>query len=464
MNIAMFQTMSATKMPTGSNSVQASTTDSKAFGSVFQSIMSTSNQSVGQQAPADQSLAETVTSILETDSLQSLLQQLGIETDESGTFVFVGEEGLPMAIDEMLTLEKLTELLGMSEQQLTSIIEQLLGDAKQEITDIWSVIEQAPHILSEVVAALQGSQQHNNVQPKELQQIVQFLKLAQLAGNKVDTVYQQEVQLSQLKDALLALANEAQKTVDTEQSTTKTNTFQQVIQQVVQQTSQQNGQQQSQQNQQAQQTSVKIVAEVQPTAQMQQQPTVKIETETQPTAQMQQQPTVKIETETQPTAQLQQQATQTKTVTITLPAEKPAQSDALLKEIQNLINRSQISGQQGNMKLFLKLFPENLGQIRIELVQKDGVLTARLLATTAIGKELLENNLNQLKAGFVAQNIQMERIDVAQSLQDADRNTRDQSFFNNFFGQQKEEEVEEQEDDNEDDKVSFKDLLSEEVE
>lgn len=416
MNIAMFQTMSATKMPTGSNSVQASTPDSKAFGSVFQTIMSTSNQSVGQQAPADQSLAETVTSILETDSLQSLLQQLGIETDESGTFVFVGEEGFPMAIDEMLSLENLTELLGMSEQQLTSIIEQLLGDAKQELTDIWSVIEQAPQILSEVVAALQGSQQHDNVQPKELQQIVQFLKLAQLAGNKVDTVYQQEVQLSQLKEALLALSNEARKTVDTEQSTTKTNTFQQLIQQ----SSQQNGQ-----NLQA---------------------------------------TVKVDTETQTTAHLQQQVTQTKTVTITLPAEKPAQSDALLKEIQNLINRSQISGQQGNMKLFLKLFPENLGQIRIELVQKDGVLTARLLATTAIGKELLENNLNQLKAGFVAQNIQMDRIDVAQSLQDADRNTRDQSFLNNFFGQQKEEEVEEQEDENEDEKISFKDLLSEEVE
>ena len=64
-------------------------------------------------------------------------------------------------------------------------------------------------------------------------------------------------------------------------------------------------------------------------------------------------------------------------MTITLPAEKPAQSEALLKEIQNLINRSQLSGQQGNMKLLLKLFPENLGQIRIEIIQKDGVLTAR---------------------------------------------------------------------------------------
>ena len=60
-------------------------------------------------------------------------------------------------------------------------------------------------------------------------------------------------------------------------------------------------------------------------------------------------------------------------------------------------------------------------------------------------KSYLDNNLNQLKAGFVAQNIQMDRIDVAQSLQDADRNTRDQSFFNNFFGQQQEEEVEENE-------------------
>lgn len=420
----MFQTMSATKMPTGSNSVQASTPDSKAFGSVFQSIMTNSNQSVGHQPPAEESLAETVTGILETDSLQSLLQQLGIETDESGTFVFVGEEGLPIAIDEMISLENLTELLGMTEEQLTSIIEQLLGDAKQEITDIWSIIEQAPQILSEVLAALQGSQQHDNVQPKELQQIVQFLKLAQLAGNKVDTVYQQEVQLSQLKEALVALANEARKTVDTEQSTTKTNTFQQVIQQVAQHSSQQNGQNQSQQNG---------------------------------------QPTVKVDTETQTAAHLQQQATQTKTVTITLPAEKPAQSDALLKEIQNLMNRSQISGQQGNMKLFLKLFPENLGQIRIELVQKDGVLTARLLATTAIGKELLENNLNQLKAGFVAQNIQMDRIDVAQSLQDTDRNTRDQSFFNNFFGRQKEEE-QEQDNDSEEESISFKDLLSEEVE
>ncbi|MBD8031755.1 MULTISPECIES: flagellar hook-length control protein FliK [Solibacillus] len=429
MNIGMLQT----KMPkqiSNSNTVQSSVPDAKAFGSVFQSIVSSTKQTVQQIESTEDSLANSVIGILENDSLPSLLQQLGIEMDESELFAFIGEEGTPIAVDEMLSLENIAELVGMTEEQLTRIIDQLLGNTNHESKDIWSIIEQAPQILSEILATIQGLQQNDslNVQPKELQQVVQFLKLTQLLGNKVDTVYQQEVQLAQLKEALLALANEARKTVDLEQNTTKTTNFQQIVQQVTQQSAQQNSQNQSQQNQPAQQT------------------------------------TVKIESDTQPAIQLQQQATQIKNVTITLPAEKPAQSEALLKEIQNLINRSQLSGQQGNMKLFLKLFPENLGQIRIELVQKDGVLTARLLATTAIGKELLENNMNQLKAGFVAQNIQMDRIDVAQSLQDADRNTRDQSFLNNFFGKQKEEdEVEEKEDNQEEEVISFKDLLSEEV-
>ena len=411
----MLQTVKMPKQDFQPNLVKSEKPDSKAFGSVFNSMITKSSAPTAKQPEmAEPPLAESISGILEEDSLESLLEQLGVEMDESGLFALVGEESTPIALDELITLDNLTELLGITKAELSQIIEQLLGDAKQEITDVWSLIEQAPHILNEVLAAVQKPDQ-NNVQPKELQQIVQLLKLAQLAGSKVDTVYQQEIQLASLKDALLALANEAQKSAGTEQSTVKTTTFQQVVQQG----------QQSTQNQQT---------------------------------------TVKVETDTQTAGHLQQQVTQTKTVTVTLPAEKPAQSDALIKEIQNLINRSQLSGQPGNMKLFLKLFPENLGQIRIELVQKDGIMTARLLATTAMGKELLENNINQLKAGFVAQNIQMERIDVAQSLQDADRNARDQNFFNNFFRQKDEEKQENKEDTLDEESLSFKDLLSEEVE
>lgn len=415
MNIAMLQTVKMPKQDFQPNLVKSEKPDSKAFGSVFNSMITKSSAPTAKQPEmTEPPLAESISGILEEDSLESLLEQLGVEMDETGLFALVGEESTPIALDELMTLDNLTELLGITKAELSQIIEQLLGDAKQEITDVWSLIEQAPNILNEVLAAVQKPEQ-NNVQPKELQQIVQLLKLAQLAGSKVDTVYQQEIQLASLKDALLALANEAQKSAGTEQSTVKTTTFQQVVQQ---------GQQSS----------------------------------------LNQQTTVKVETDTQTAGHIQQQVTQTKTVTVTLPAEKPAQSDALIKEIQNLINRSQLSGQPGNMKLFLKLFPENLGQIRIELVQKDGVMTARLLATTAMGKELLENNINQLKAGFVAQNIQMERIDVAQSLQDADRNARDQNFFNNFFRQKDEEKQENNEDTLDEESLSFKDLLSEEVE
>lgn len=411
----MLQTVKMPKQDFQSNIGKSEMPDSKAFGSVFNSMITKSSAPTAKQPEmTEPPLAESISGILEEDSLESLLDQLGVELDESGLFALVGEESTPIALDELMTLDNLTQLLGITKAELSQIIEQLLGDAKQEITDVWSLIEQAPNILNEVLAAVQKPEQ-NNVQPKELQQIVQLLKLAQLAGSKVDTVYQQEIQLASLKDALLALANEAQKSAGTEQSTVKTTTFQHVVQQG----------QQSTQNQQT---------------------------------------TVKVETDTQTAGHLQQQVTQTKTVTVTEPAEKPAQSDALIKEIQNLINRSQLSGQPGNMKLFLKLFPENLGQIRIELVQKDGVMTARLLATTAMGKELLENNINQLKAGFVAQNIQMERIDVAQSLQDADRNARDQNFFNNFFRQKDEEKQEKNEDTLDEESLSFKDLLSEEVE
>lgn len=406
----MLQTVKMPKQDFQPNTVKTAEPDSKAFGSVFNSMVSKSSAPTAKQAEVSEPpLAESISGIVEEDSLESLLEQLGVRMDESGLFALVGEESTPIALDELMTLDNLTELLGMTKEELSQIIEQLIGDTKQEITDIWSLIEQAPHILNEVMAAVQKPEQ-NNVQPKELQQIVQLLKLAQLAGSKVDTVYQQEINLASLKDALLALSNEAQKLAGTEQSTSKTTTFQQVVQQG-------------------------------------------------------QQTTVKVETDTQTAGHLQQQVTHTKTVTVTLPAEKPAQSDALIKEIQNLINRSQLSGQPGNMKLFLKLFPENLGQIRIELVQKDGVMTARLLATTAMGKELLENNINQLKAGFVSQNIQMERIDVAQSLQDADRNARDQNFFNNFFRQKDGEEKQDNNEDTlEEENISFKDLLSEEVE
>lgn len=421
MNIAMLQLSKGASLqpttPASTPATETTTSESNAFGSVFSQVMETSQQTQQTTIETAQSTSLTdVQAVLQTETLEQLLEELGIETDEGMLFALIGEGEEPVAIDQMLNLEDLTAALGLTEEQLTEIVQQFVGE-EQPITDVWTLIEQTPAIMSQIISALQGNEQ--TVTPKEAEKVVQLLKFAELLGKKTDTVYQQEFQLSQLKENLQSALAQVQQ-VAVQQPTTQqtvTTSFQQVVQQIVQQAS--------------------------------------VTTTT--TSSSQESDTPQVNTS-------QQQTTvQTKTVTVTLPAERPAQSEALIKEIQNLISRSQLSGQQGNLKLLLKLYPENLGSIRIELIQKDGILTARLLASTAVGKELLDSNLNQLKAGFVAQNIQMERIDIAQSLQDADRNTRDQNLFNNFFRQQAEEQQDESEEDSDEEKLSFSELLNEEV-
>ena len=385
------------------------TKESNSFDKVFNDTMSGTNAPVEQQkqVAANDSQAITaeeavteVTEVVEATTLEEVFDVLGIEHDEAMLFAEI--EGQLIPVEEMMNLEDLTAALGITKEELEAILQQLLGE-QMPMNDVWAVLEQTPALLAQITAVLQG--ESNVVTPKEATKVVEFLKLAETLSVKTDTVYQQQYQLNQTKDLLQSFVNQFQSV--TQQETTKSTTFQQVVQQLTQ-------------------------------------------------------TTVKQEADTTQVNASQQQATTvtTKTLTVTLPAQPSSQSEALAKEIQNLLNRSQLSNNQGTIRLVLKLFPENLGQIRIEVMQKDGLMQARLLATTAAGKELLDSNLNQLKSAFVAQNIQMERIDVAQSLQDAERNNRDQNFLNNFFRQQQEEQEEKK--DGEDEQQSFSEFLTEE--
>ncbi|MFF5993317.1 flagellar hook-length control protein FliK [Lysinibacillus sp. KU-BSD001] len=399
-----------TEMTSSASNKQKSNSFDKVFNDTMSATQAPSQQK--QTEPVEEATKE-VTEVVEAETLEEVFAALGIVHDEGGMFAEIDGQLIP--IEEMMNVEDLTAALGITTEELEAIIQQLLGE-EMPMDDVWAILEQSPALLAQVSSVLQG--ENHSVTPKEATKIVEFLKLAQMIGMKSDTVYQQEFQLSQTKDVLQSLV--AQLQLATQQETGKTTTFQQVVKQETGKTA----------------TSQQVAQQLSQTV-------------------------VKQETDTAQVNGNQQTATvTTKTVTVTLPAERSAQSEALAKEIQNLLNRSQLSNNQGTMRLVLKLFPENLGQIRIELVQKDGLMHARLLATTAVGKELLDSNLNQLKSAFVAQNIQMERIDVAQSLQDAERNTRDQNFFNNFFRQQQEEQEEQK--DNDEEKQSFSEFLTEE--
>lgn len=387
---------------------QASTTQAKntpSFNKVLNETVSTEQTKTvkagEEQVATAEETAENVVETLESPTLQDLFDQLGIQYDESMMFTQV--EGQWMPVEDTLNIENLSAMLEMTPEQLESLIQQLLKDEKP-LGDVWAILEQAPALLGEITSILQG--ENSPVTPKEAAKVAEFLKLAQMIGMRTDTVYQQEFQLSETKNALQSLVAQLQ-VQQPQQESTKPIVFQQVVQQAASQT-------------QGKHETDSVNAQ----------------------------------------APHQQTAVTAKTVTITLPAERSAQSEALAKEIQNLINRSQLSNNQGTMRLVLKLFPENLGQIRIEVMQKDGVMQARLLATTSTGKELLDSNLHQLKTAFAAQNIQMERLDIAQSLQDAER-SKDQNFFNNFFRQQQEEPEEQKKE--EEEQQSFEEFLAEQV-
>ncbi|MCY9545785.1 flagellar hook-length control protein FliK [Lysinibacillus xylanilyticus] len=423
MDVAMMQMMSKTKTAatkpstSGASNVKENGTlnkeNSATFGSVFGKVISSSNQTKQSTLPTDTKDSSDLEAVLNADSIEDVLDVLGIPHDDGLLMLQIGEEGKAVAVDEMLNLDNLMDALGIDTEQLQELMQKLLGEDK-EAKDVWELLAlvdaQAPMLQTQIVAALQGEGQ---VTPKEVAPLLQVLKLAQLVGQKTDLTASQENLLTDIKSLLTTLQTQVETTLSEQQVTTKTTVtlplqgFQKVVQQVQ----------------------------------------------------------VTKQTDTSPNEMVTSNTVQTKadTFQVTLPAAKPAQSEAFLKEMQAIINKAQISNAQGITRLSLKLYPENLGTIRIELVQNDGVLTARLLASTAHGRELLDSQAHQLKQAFVQQNIQVDRLDIAQSLQDADRQQRDQSFFNNFFKQQQQEEQEQKSEDDDEGK-SFSDyLISEEV-
>lgn len=136
-----------------------------------------------------------------------------------------------------------------------------------------------------------------------------------------------------------------------------------------------------------------------------------------------------------------------------------ARNEALVREMQNVFKRANFGQTGGTNRLLIKLYPEHLGQVRIELLQVNGIMTARILASTALGKEMLDSQLNQLRQAFLQQNLQVERIDVSQTLQDTSRSDREQAFNQQF--KREGQEAESQQEQNEDDQLSFEEYMIE---
>ncbi len=95
--------------------------------------------------------------------------------------------------------------------------------------------------------------------------------------------------------------------------------------------------------------------------------------------------------------------------------EQTVSQEEFVKQFENILSKANFSGTNGVNKLLIRLNPEHLGSLRIELIQKDGMLSAKILATTSHAKDMLENQIHGLKHAISGQNIQIERIEISQA-------------------------------------------------
>ncbi|WP_335870718.1 flagellar hook-length control protein FliK [Bacillus sp. 2205SS5-2] len=92
--------------------------------------------------------------------------------------------------------------------------------------------------------------------------------------------------------------------------------------------------------------------------------------------------------------------------------------ETFVKEFSSILSRAQFGKMPNMNKLLIKLYPEELGSLRIELLQKDGMITARILTSSGAARDLIDSQLHALKQSFQQQNLSVEKIEVQQMLGD----------------------------------------------
>jgi len=404
------------------NSLTKTAENKQAFGSVFNQLTThqKASETTGTKTEESMKSLGEVVSLLETDSLEGLLNALQLN-------IPISELSGP------LTIEKVADFLELDVEELKSTIEDLLGEELNS-DNLWEMLgqidQQAPVFTKSIMDSLAGV---GKVTPQHASAVVQLLKAIELAAPKTDLVLKQEVQVFSLKEMLSAMSSQMEKMVSNGQKDKPLHMMRN-----------------------AQPIAFNKLAETATT-------TTTTATEIKSTEAVTNQVVVKT-TQTQENQQVftGQVVTQvkTETVSMTLPTQKPAQSEALMKEFQTLLNRSQFGQAGGTTKMLIKMYPEHLGTIRVELIQKDGVMTARLLANTALGKEMLDSQLHQLKSAFANANVQVDRIDVTQALQDSNKNDKQQQFSQSFK-QQQQQDAEQNEHEETPEQASFREFLME---
>ncbi|MFY0542784.1 flagellar hook-length control protein FliK [Brevibacillus sp. H7] len=110
------------------------------------------------------------------------------------------------------------------------------------------------------------------------------------------------------------------------------------------------------------------------------------------------------------------------------------------------VKQMKIGTANGVSEAKLILYPQSLGQVDVKITSHNGQITAQFSAETANGKELLDNQLPQLRAALTQQGLQVDRLEVTQQQthQFSFQQQREQSRQQQDSGRRQQKQQEEQ--------------------
>jgi hypothetical protein len=88
-----------------------------------------------------------------------------------------------------------------------------------------------------------------------------------------------------------------------------------------------------------------------------------------------------------------------------------------IRDFQHILMNSNFTSANGIQKLSIKLYPEHLGSVHVDIVKRGGEMIAKIVASSTSAKDVLESHVQQLRAAFVSQNISVDKVEIASYLQ-----------------------------------------------
>jgi flagellar hook-length control protein FliK len=97
----------------------------------------------------------------------------------------------------------------------------------------------------------------------------------------------------------------------------------------------------------------------------------------------------------------------------TVPSSEAAQRNLMSQTLNQIVQKAVLSLHNGQHEVQLHLKPEFLGHIQMQIVSEGQQVAIKMVAEFPFVKEILENNLHQLKADLQSQGLDVDELEVS---------------------------------------------------